>query len=219
VSERIDRIHRLYQLLGARFRARRMAAFLGWHQARRGGAILDVGGTPEFWIDVDLDESVTILNLLPAPGYLPENLTYVQGSATSLPFEDRSFDVVFSNSMIEHLGERANQQRFASEALRVGRSVWVQTPNRWFPIEPHLITPFVHYLPKGMRRRLLRNFTIWGWITRPDQSEVDRLLDEIALLSAREMRLLFPECALLRERLLWMTKSLIAVMPPATAPA
>jgi SAM-dependent methyltransferase len=219
VSDRVDRVHRLYKLLGARFRARRMAAFLEWYHGPSGGSILDVGGTQEFWLDAKVDERVTILNVLPAPEDLPANLTYVQGSATSLPFEDRSFDVVFSNSMIEHLGERRNQQRFASEALRVGRRVWIQTPNRWFPIESHLITPLVHYLPRSMQRRLLRNFTIWGWLTRPDQSYVDSWLDEIALLSARDMRLLFPGCTLLRERGLGMTKSLIAVKPAATAPA
>jgi SAM-dependent methyltransferase len=190
-----------------------MATFLDWYHARYGGPILDVGGTAEFWLDANVDMDVTILNLLPAPEDLPGNLTYVQGSATSLPFEDRSFGVVFSNSMIEHLGEPANQQRFASEALRVGRGVWVQTPNRWFPIEPHLITPLVHYLPRSMQRRLLRNFTIWGWLTRPDQSYVDSWLDEIALLSPRDMRLLFPGCTLLRERVLGMTKSLIATGP------
>ncbi|MGA9633817.1 MAG: methyltransferase domain-containing protein, partial [Solirubrobacterales bacterium] len=155
---------------------------------------------PEFWADTDLDQRVTIVNVLPPPEGLGGTQAYVQGSATSLPFEDRAFDVVFSNSMIEHLGDRTNQQRFAREALRVGRGVWIQTPARWFPIEPHLLTPFVHYLPKNAQRRLLRNLTIWGWITRPDQSEVDNLLEELSLLSARDMRLLFPGCSLLRER-------------------
>jgi Methyltransferase domain len=191
-----------------------MAAFVEWYRARCSGPILDVGGTPEFWTDADLHGSVTILNVLPPPESLPGNLAYVQGSATSLPFEDRSFGVVFSNSMIEHLGERTIQQRFASEALRVGRGVWIQTPARWFPIEPHFLTPLIHYLPKRAQRRLLRNFTIWGWITRPDQDYVDKLIDELALLSAGDMRFLFPGCTLLRERVLGMTKSLIVAKSP-----
>ena len=119
--------------------------------------------------------------------------------------------MVFSNSMIEHLFTRTNQAAFANEALRVGRGVWVQTPSRWFPIEPHLLTPGIHYLPKFFRRRLLRNFTVWGLLTRPQQSYVDRLVDEIALLTANDMRALFPGCELRRERVLGMTKSLIAV--------
>jgi methyltransferase family protein len=158
---------------------------------------------------------VTLLNLEPQPTELPEGLTYVQGSATSLPFEDGSFEVVFSNSVIEHLGQRQNQAGFAQEALRVGRSVWVQTPARWFPIEPHLLTPLIHYLPKSTQRRLLRNFTVWGRVTRPDQQEVDDLLDELVLLSAADMRSLFPGCALHRERVLGVTKSLIMTKPGA----
>jgi SAM-dependent methyltransferase len=192
-----------------------MAAFLDWYRARDGGTILDVGGTPEFWAGADVNGKVTLVNLQAPPTELPDGLTYVQGSATSLPFEDRSFEVVFSNSVIEHLGERQNQEGFAGEALRVGRRVWIQTPARWFPIEPHLLTPLIHYLPKDAQRRLLRNFTIWGWITRPDQVEVEELVDELALLTAADMRSLFPGCTLHRERVLGVTKSLIMTRPPA----
>ena len=71
--------------------------------------------------------------------------------------------------MIEHLGTRDNQLKAAAEAMRVGRSLWIQTPNRWFPIEPHYLTPFVHWLPAPVRRRILRNFSVWGWVTRPSR--------------------------------------------------
>jgi SAM-dependent methyltransferase len=191
-----------------------MQAFLELFAPGPETSILDVGGTDAFWIDLVPSLQVTILNISPKPDRLPPNLTYVQGSATSLPFSDGSFDVVFSNSMIEHLHDRASQALFALEALRVGRGVWVQTPARWFPIEPHLLTPLIHYLPKRLQRRLLRNFTVWGLITRPDQSYVDGVLDEIALLTASDMRALFPGCELRRERLLGLTKSLIAIVPP-----
>jgi SAM-dependent methyltransferase len=186
-----------------------MAAFLRWYRSQSGGSILDVGGTPEFWSGAGLNGNVTVINLEPSPERLPEEMTYVQGSATTLPFEDGSFDVLFSNSMIEHLGARANQERFAHEALRVGRSLWIQTPNRWFPIEPHLLTPFIHYLPTSAQRRLIRNFTTWGWITRPDRREIEELLDELLLLDADDLRSLFPGCTLTRERVLGLTKSLI----------
>jgi SAM-dependent methyltransferase len=191
-----------------------MASFLAWYRAGSGISILDVGGTPEFWSESGLDDAITVLNLAPEPEGMPERMAYVQGSATELPFEDGSFDVVFSNSMIEHLGEWANQERFAREALRVGRGLWIQTPARWFPIEPHLLTPVVHYLPKGTQRHLLRNFTVWGWVTRPDQDEVDRLLDELALLTAAQMQALFPGCTLERERFLGLTKSLMIRKAP-----
>ena len=62
-----------------------------------------------------------------------------------------------------------------------------------FPIEPHYLTPFVHWLPKALRRRILRRGSVWGWIARPTQAYVDGMVDEIRLLRRREMELLFPD--------------------------
>ena len=79
--------------------------------------------------------------------------SYVRGDALSLPFGDGSFDVVFSNAVIEHVGRRDAQQRFVDEILRVGRRAFVATPNRWFPIEVHTRAPLVHWLPDRASRR------------------------------------------------------------------
>ncbi len=195
-----------------------MKAFLELFNPGFEMSILDVGGTSAFWSDSGRTLQVTLLNISPRPEHLPPNFTYIQESATDLPFPDRSFDIVFSNSTIEHLRDRVSQESFAREALRVGRGVWVQTPARWFPIEPHLITPFIHYLPKCLQRSLLRNFTVWGLIARPDRSDVDRFLDETLLLTARDMRALFPGCELRRERVLGLTKSLIVVRTQEAQP-
>lgn len=95
--------------------------------------------------------------------------------------------------------------------MRVGRALWIQTPNRWFPIEPHFLTPFIHWLPKRLRKRLVRNFTVWGLVTRPTIETAHEIVDEIRLLSAKELRELFPGCEIVRERFLGLTKSLIVV--------
>ena len=78
---------------------------------------------------------------------------YVQGNALALPFEDGSFDVVFSNAVIEHVGGEEEQRRFVAEALRVGRRAFITTPNRWFPIEVHTRLPLVHWLPDAAAHR------------------------------------------------------------------
>jgi SAM-dependent methyltransferase len=84
-------------------------------------------------------------------------VSYVQGDALALPFEDGAFDVVFSNAVIEHVGDRERQGAFVREALRVAPRVFVTTPNRWFPLDPHTLLPFVHWLPRGgLRDRVLR---------------------------------------------------------------
>jgi SAM-dependent methyltransferase len=83
-------------------------------------------------------------------------ITYVQGDACALPFGDGSFDVVYSNAVIEHVGGRERQEVFVREALRVGRRVFLTTPNRWFPLEVHTRLPVVHWLPRPLAARAYR---------------------------------------------------------------
>jgi SAM-dependent methyltransferase len=80
-------------------------------------------------------------------------VTYVQGNALELPFDDGAFDIVFSNAVIEHVGPRDAQRRFVDEALRVAGRAFITTPNRWFPIEVHTRLPFVHWLPTRAAHR------------------------------------------------------------------
>lgn len=96
-------------------------------------------------------ERITALGLHDGTGFrarYPE-IRYLQGDACALPFPDAAFDIVHSNAVIEHVGDIARQRQFVAEALRVGRRVFVTTPNRWFPIEVHTRLPFVHWLPEG----------------------------------------------------------------------
>ena len=121
---------------------------------------------------------------------------------------------MFSNSVIEHVGDGATQSRFASEAMRVGRRFWVQTPNRWFPVEQHMLTPFVHLMPRVLSALIVRRFTVWQWTHKPTedrrQSYVEHFLRDIRLLTATDMRRLFPGAQIRKERFLLFTKSLIA---------
>ena len=186
-----------------------MDAFLELAKPQPDTSILDLGGTAESWAGTNLN--VTLLNLRAPNGGMPPNLSYAQGDATNIPFGDDTFDIVFSNSMIEHLYTCEHQAQAAREAMRVGKKLWIQTPNRWFPIEPHFLTPFVHWLPKESRKRLVRNFTLWGLVTRPSDEYAHEVVDEINLLSAGDLRELFPGCRIVREHFLGLTKSLIVV--------
>jgi len=153
-----------------------------------------------------------MLNLsVSKPDNLPKNLAYVAGNALSLPFPDNSFDIAYSNSVIEHLYTFNNQKTFAREMLRVSKRIYMQTPNKSFLIEPHLITPFIHFLPEGLQRCLLKNFTIWGILTRPSKEKVDRFLKEVRLLTKSELKQLFPECKILKEKWLFLTKSYMVI--------
>lgn len=82
------------------------------------------------------------------------SIPYVQGDGTALPFADGAFDIVASNAVVEHVGAREVQAAFVREALRVGRRVFLTTPNRWFPIEVHTKLPLVHWLPDPVAHRV-----------------------------------------------------------------
>ena len=154
----LSRLHRA----SARFRARRLEKFLSLCSVNPNALILDSGGGPEIWAALPVEgcPRLVYVNLPRAiePGSHIANLVFADGRA--LPFADRAFEVVFSNSVIEHVGNAQEQCRFAEEIRRVGRSYWVQTPNRWFPVEQHLLTPLIHWLPRRLQRLLVPRFTV-----------------------------------------------------------
>jgi SAM-dependent methyltransferase len=106
-------------------------------------------------------------------------IEYVQGDACELPFGDDAFDIVFSNAVIEHVGDRERQRRFVSEAVRVGRRVFLTTPNRAFPLEVHTRLPFLHWLPDSLSHRV---YDLVG----------KGFAKDIRLLSAGSLKSLFP---------------------------
>jgi SAM-dependent methyltransferase len=207
-------IHSFFRVISPLFRRRRMRQFLTFLRPAPDATILDVGGGYGTWVDADLRCRVTVLNLyeIPARRFSSgPDIETVVGDGCKLEFGDRSFDIVFSNSVIEHVGTFERQRAFARECRRTGRQLWVQTPARCFPIEPHLLTPFFHFFPRFVQRRLLRNFTVWGLVARPTAAEVEAFLSEVRLLTYREMRELFPDCEIIREKVMGFTKSYIAL--------
>ncbi len=207
-------IHSLYARLSPIFRRRRMRQFQALVAPRAGERLLDIGGTAAFWHDAGLAAHLTLLNRDVGGGEQRRtDSEFVHGDGCALRFADRAYDVVFSNSVIEHVGTWERQKAFAAEARRVGGRLWIQTPAREFFIEPHLVAPFIHWLPRAWQSRLMRNFTIRGWLERPDAATVEAFLDEVRLLTFREMQTLFPDCTIRRERFFGLTKSYIAVRP------
>lgn len=173
--------------------------------------VLDVGGTLFNWRLLDFLPRLTLVNLEPQDAVLPPGVTFLRADGCRLPFADQSFDVCFSNSVIEHLGSWENQQRFADEARRVARHYYVQTPNYWFPIEPHLVAPFIHWLPLAWQRRLIRHFTLFGLLERPSREDCEIHLTTTRLLRRAELATLFGGARIDSERMLGLHKSFIAI--------
>jgi hypothetical protein len=177
--------------------------------------ILDIGGTPDCWQLLPVRPRVVLLNTPRAKEDLGGAEGWVAGDGRALPFRDQAFDLVFSTSVIEHVGDPASQQAFAREVARVGRSFWVQTPNRWFPVEQHLFTPLVHWLPRSWQRLLVPRVNLWSRLVPVTDDRrrfyIEHYLSDVRLLGASELKALFPGARLIRERLLGVTKSLIAL--------
>lgn len=177
--------------------------------------ILDVGGSPFIWQFASVTPRLTFLNLPSALAPSCESRSQVAADGRFLPFADRSFDIVFSNSVIEHVGNQDNQIRFAEEVRRVGNAYWVQTPNRTFPVEMHLMLPVVHFFPAHLQRLIVYRFTGWEKFTRPTAEErasyLEHCLTELKLLDRRSLKNLFPDARIVSERVLGLTKSLVAI--------
>ncbi len=221
-QRRFMNILSIFKVISPIFRRKRMAWFLDQMRLSPHVRILDVGGRADFWNELKQPvRQLDIVNVEGDPGTLAatEDRPWMRvgyGNALALDFKDKSYDLVFSNSVIEHVQTWENQVKFAKEADRVGKGLWVQTPAREFFIEPHYIAPFIHWIPIPLRRKLIRWCTIWGWIERPSQQRIDDTIAEIRLLSYKEFRTLFPDCEILRERFLGVfTKSYIAVKRPS----
>lgn len=200
------------------FRARRFMFFQQLlNRLPRPVSILDIGGTLAFWDAMGFKEEgveVTLLNLEAEP-VSNKGFQSMAGDATTLPFPDKSIDIVFSNSVIEHLYDYAAQQNMAAEVKRVGKCYFIQTPNYWFPLEPHWLFPFFQYLPYRIRVSLTQNFSL-GHIKRcPDKAAAEKQVSEIKLLTLKEMKRLFPESEIYFEQFFGLTKSFVAWQFPA----
>jgi hypothetical protein len=202
---------------GARARARRRRLLQETFPDLSTLRVVDLGGTVESWLRAETRPAhVTVVNLF-EPGETREPwITPVLGDACEAAATLKShgheadFDLVFSNSLLEHLGGHAKREMFAAQVQSLASRHWIQTPYRYFPLEPHWLFPFMQFLPVNARARIAYTWPLVH--TRPDSIHAARgsvLWTE--LVSATEMRAYFPESQLVEEKLFGLTKSLIAV--------
>jgi hypothetical protein len=186
-----------------------MALFCERFSINRNTNVLDMGGGAFNWTIIPDRPRVTILDV-----YEHDNkadwATYVIGDGCRTSFKSSSFDVVFSNSVIEHVGGIERQRQFAEECMRCGRGFFVQTPNKWFPVDTHTLMPFVHWVPRLFRRMI--RFSPRFVFFRPDACDLNDF-SNMRLLGKRDLQILFPGAEIIEEKFWGITKSLIAVSP------
>lgn len=204
------------------FRIKRLKAFAESYPDLANLSVLDVGGTPYMWNKLSkhcglVPKHVTLLNSNQVH-LSSDNNNYetLVGDARKLPFADDQFDLVFSNSVIEHVGNSMDKRKFAEECQRVGKEIYIQTPNRWFPIEPHIVAFFIHWLPRNLYKKLhfisiMHLYQTYLSLKNGDSEAINtsRWVDGADLLSYHQFKQLFPENTIYKERILGLNKSFV----------
>jgi hypothetical protein len=202
--------------LADRLRKRRFALFRSLtDRLPRPLRIIDVGGTENYWQKmgflVEEGVEVSIVNLSQSSTNF-KNLKSYAGDARNLSqFKSNTFDIAFSNSVIEHVGNFNDQQSMVNEMRRLAPRLYLQTPSRYFPLEPHFLFPFFQFLPVRARVWLLMHFQL-GWYPRfSDRKLATETAKSIRLMTYNELRILFPMANIYREKFLGFTKSFVVV--------
>lgn len=182
--------------------------------------IIDIGGSKTYWNIIPTDflienkVHIALVNL-PENTPLTENdniFSFYIGDGCNLTnFADNSFHIAHSNSVIEHVGDESNRIKFAHEIKRVAEIYYLQTPNYWFPIEPHFVAPFFHWLPMQIRIKLISNFELGYFKKAKNNHEAREMIDSCKLILKSELKMLFPEATIYKERIAFFTKSFILI--------
>jgi hypothetical protein len=207
--------------LGFRFRKRRIIPLIDLIESfslKEGGVtILDLGGTERYWDIVGVDwlksrnVHIVLVNL-PGTSSNPiheDVFTSVEGDA--LDFEtDLSFSIVHSNSVIEHVGDWGRMVSFSKQVKKLSSCYFVQTPSYRFPVEPHCMTLFFHWLPKPIRVWLVEKFNLGHWKKASSTEEAVDIVESARLLDRRMFQALFGDAQITTERFMGFPKSYIA---------
>lgn len=213
----------MFNALSAKSRSRKLQLFFDLLRPNQDDRVLDVGGECDpAGPSVQLSDNYPWKNRVTVANIDLEAMKRVRqtypdsdvllADACRLPFPDKSFDIGFSNAVIEHLYTRRNQQQMAAEIQRVCKRWFLATPNRWYPYEFHARLPFVSWLPAPLMHRVTR-VVCYNHVHHRYMSGLRT--DEIRLLTARELRRLFPRSRVIPLRITFYPETLLAVGPAA----
>ncbi len=177
--------------------------------------ILDVGGSVYHWRNSDFVNNkkyyITLVNTALQNINGVKNMCFLKRDAEDLGFFDnQEYDIVYSNSLLEHLNTFDRQLMVADEMRRIGKHYFVQTPNYYFPMEPHFLFPFFQFMPDSIKTKLVMSYNL-GWFERePDKLKAKEVAASIRLIKKNELTKLFPDADFYSEKYFWLNKSFIA---------
>jgi len=191
--------------------------FISLVQPKPEDKILDVGVSPFFGRGTNFlellypyPENITALTNEEPGKFKDFNKNYpkvklIFGDGKNLDFPDDYFDIVFCNAVVEPVGEYQEQKKFIYEICRVGKKIFVTTPNYWFPLDAHTLIPFAHWLPQKIKRKIYKMFGREYWAD----------INHLNLLSEKKFVSLFPEgidIKLYKQKIFGITSNFIAVV-------
>lgn len=199
--------------LGGRSRKHRWKTFRDHFPEIDSMSVVDLGGTVDYWMRSPVQpRSVHVLNLQEPPSSIPDWITVDVADATDPALLSRAgaYDLVYSNSVIEHVGGHERRTAFAANVAALAERHWIQTPYRYFPVEPHWVCPFMQFLPLRMRARLGLHWPLVHTRHADMESAIAAQLT-VELLDITAMRHYFPNSEIVYDRLAGLVKSVIAV--------
>jgi len=177
--------------------------------------VIDMGGTDIFWQAIGYDflkEQNVRITLVNLDDYKTENqdiFKCIKGDACALNFQNNEFDLSFSNSVIEHVGDYSKMIDFAKEMKRVAKIFYCQSPNYWFPIEPHFFFPFFQFLPDPVKILLIKNFSIGHFPKAKNEIDAINIMQDAKFLTKSMVLAFFEEGYIKKEKFMFLTKSLM----------
>jgi hypothetical protein len=199
--------------IGGRFRSQRWSMLASAFPDIQSMSVIDLGGRADAWRWAPVRPGhVHVVNLETPDPSPPEWMEVDQGNACELPstIRSRRYDLVFSNSVLEHVGGHRQRVAFAESVHALSDRHWVQTPYRYFPIEPHWLFPWFQHLPVALRILISQH---WPLLHTPSKeySAAAQAVLSVELLSKTEMKYYFPGSTIVSERIGPVSKSLIAI--------
>lgn len=212
--------HHVIHPITSYFRLKRGRFLLAQFPDIRKYKICDLGGSRHFWQKLNLNiepSQIIVYNISDAEtdsiaGGAEADIRVVLYDGKCIPVEDGAFDLLVCNSVLEHV-PRAQRTALASEMRRVAKRVFCQTPAYEFPIEPHFIIPFIHWLPRRLGFQFAK-ISPWRLISRPTAATLSSYWWDTQLLNRREILEIFPFANILNERVLGLTKSYYIIEQP-----
>jgi hypothetical protein len=175
-------------------------------------SVIDLGGRIPTWQRAPVrPKHVHVVNMEPSRTDIPDWAEFDLGDACALPAQiaGRRYDLVFANSVIEHVGGHERRERFADSVHQLSDAHWVQTPYRYFPIEPHWMAPGMQFMPVAARTQLARQWPL-SYGRGKSRDTALRTVLGVELLDRTQFRYYFPDSLMRTETILGVPKSLIA---------